>query len=101
MPPVGHHMCSYGMQICAAAILAQRDVSDPPFLTSRVLSPSDHQHQRHGGRDIQEAGEGARLLRDRRGRGERDEANQRRCDGQSGSRNFTNMDYEKRKKHVK
>ncbi len=36
-----------------------------------TLSSSDHQLIRHGGRHVQEAGEGTRLLCDRRGGGER------------------------------
>lgn len=39
-------------------------------ISAHVFSSSDHQHKRHGGRHIQEAGEGTRLLRDRCGRGE-------------------------------
>lgn len=39
-------------------------------LTRCSVSSSDHQLVGHGGRHVQEAGEGTRLLRDRRGRGE-------------------------------
>lgn len=58
-------------------------------MTRCFLSPSDHQLVGHGGRHVQEAGEGTRLLRDRRGRGELYTTELMKCEGQQEDKMLT------------
>lgn len=64
------HECHWGCVTCGAGGVCVWWLLTPLTLTLLLSSSSDHQLTRHGGRHLQEAGEGTRLLCDRRGRGE-------------------------------